>query len=86
MSITPLYISESQNLYLETIGACNHWRIGLRSSKILGGNKNIGVKKVAITDEIIGSSQLLGARAPVPPPKKNSTPVHATSLFTTTAT
>jgi len=37
---------------------------GIDLSDILGGNQNIGEgQKVAIADEIIGSSQLLGAHA-----------------------
>lgn len=32
-------------------------------SKIWGGNENIGGKGVAVTDETLGGSQLLGARA-----------------------
>jgi len=40
---------------------------GVDLSKILGGNQNIGEQGVAITDEIIGVSRLLGALARAAP-------------------
>ena len=41
---------------------------GVDLKKILGATKILG-EKVAITDETIGISQLLGAQAPAVPPK-----------------